>query len=122
MSIMEEEEERSLLTLHGGTFSRPTVITRLWIWGFGRGGEACMLFCSIRSFSGSPFCIQLRHSTCDGIGVIATLGSLSPALETPWGRCDVVAGSATLGQRQRCPRMPVLGELFLTSSSLYDKR
>ena len=32
----------------------------------------------------SPFfCIRLHHSTCDGIGVIATLGLLSLALEMP---------------------------------------
>ena len=45
--------------------------------------------------------------------MIATFGSLSPALEMPLGRCNVVAGSATLGQRQRCPRMPVFDEFLL---------
>ena len=59
----------------------------------------------------SLFCIQLRHSTCDGIGVIATLGLLLLALETPWEMWGV--GSATLGQRWRCPRVPVLGEFLL---------
>ena len=81
------------------------------------------LFCSLYLlFLEVPLlCIRLCHSTCDRIGVIATLGLLSPAPETPLGRCSVVAGSATLEQRQHCPRVPVLSKLFLPSSSLYDK-
>ena len=63
-------------------------------------------------FIWDPFCcIRLLHSTYVEVGVIATPGSLSPALETPWEMWGV--GSATLGQRRCCPRVPVLGESLL---------
>ena len=48
------------------------------------GGEG-LRFCSSLAFSKSPFaCIRFRHSTCIEIDVIATLGLLALALETPW--------------------------------------
>ena len=140
--------------MHGGTFSRPIMIARLWNVEKSRGTSwfgvlscfghfdrhwrclppfllvhdfACevvrrssILLFSLPHFSGAFPCIQLRPSTRDGISVIATLGSLSPALETPWEMWGV--GSATLGQHLRCLRVPVLGEsLLLSSSSLYDR-
>ena len=54
----------------------------VWIWGFRLGGACCVYLVLPRC---PFFCIQLRHSTGDRIGVIATLGSLSPAREMPWG-------------------------------------
>ena len=43
---------------------------------------------SICAFSVPLFYIQLHHSIGDGIGVIATLGLLLPALKMPWEMCD----------------------------------
>ena len=75
-------------------------------------------------FLGVSFCIQLRHSTCDAIGVIATLDSLSPALETPsrdvmWLRVQLLWDIASVAQGCLCL---VSSFFFLLSSSLYDKR
>ena len=52
--------------------------------GYGVSEEKMLVLSLFALSRGHPFCIQLRHSTGDGIGVIATLGSLSLALETSW--------------------------------------
>ena len=59
------------------------------------------LFC----FLGAPFsCIQLHHSTGDEVGVIATPGSLSPALEMTWEIYDGVCGFSYLGTTPALPK------------------
>ena len=74
-----------------------------------RGEEAF----SFIAFSASPFvCIRPCHSTGDEVEVIATPGFAFAGPRDALGRL-IGVGSATLRQRQRYPRVPVLGELLL---------
>ena len=100
MKITRKKKRKKLLTLHVDTSSRATVVANLWIWGFEGEDALLFLFC----FLGAPFsCIQLRHSTGDEVGVIATPGLLSPALEMPWEMCDGVCWFSYLGTMPALP-------------------